>query len=153
MKVVVFGVFDLFHRGHEYFLKQVSTHSSFECSEVHVVLATDNIVNLLKNKTPRHDYITRRQNIIDYFSSLNVKCTVHECDQEIGTYKVFREINPQVVCFGYDQTRLTEDLIKRLKDFIEQHKIQLLTIQSFHPEKYKTSVLTVSSKITNVNLK
>ncbi len=136
MKAVVFGVFDLFHEGHKYFLTEAIQVS--QCDELHVVLTTEHIVKLLKNKTPRNDYQTRKQKILEY---LKVNCTVHECDHELGTYGVFKEIKPQVVCFGYDQNGLMKDLTSRLSDFLKENRIRLETIQAFHPEKYKTSII------------
>jgi cytidyltransferase-like protein len=141
-KAVVFGVFDLFHEGHKYFLSEAIRVS--QCDELHVVLTTEHIVNLLKNKTPHDDYQTRKQKILEYCTDHpDLKCSVHvhESDHELGVYRVFKEINPQVVCFGYDQKGLMMDLTSRLGDFLKENRVHLETIQSFHPEKYKTSIL------------
>jgi cytidyltransferase-like protein len=147
MKVVVFGVFDLFHPGHEYFLTQALEYASGDRHNVHVVLTTAEIVQKLKNKTPRDVYSIRKSNLVDWGIP---ETNVFESDSELGTYTVFQRINPDIVCFGYDQNGLQQDLTTRIQAGTVKvnSEIKLVVIPAFCTDVYKTSILMGQSHST-----
>ena len=139
MKVIVFGVFDLFHPGHEYFLKQALEYALGYTHSIHVVLTTTEIVQKLKNKTPRDSYSARKSNLVNWGIS---ESNIYESDSELGTYTVFQHINPDVVCFGYDQQGLQRDLTTRIqaRTVKVNPEIKLVVIPAFCADVYKTSI-------------
>ncbi len=107
MAVVVFGVFDLFHPGHRYFLDQ----SRSKGDPLIVVVTRDSIVSRLKNRLPIDDEMTRLNNIKQYPSV----DTALLGDEELGVYSVLHEYRPTTICLGHDQTSLRRDLEERMK--------------------------------------
>lgn len=129
-RVITFGTFDLLHPGHEYYLCQARTHGDFLIT----IVARDETVERLKHKKPSHTQEQRVQAIID--SGL--------CDQVfLGKpdhyYDRLIELQPDVVCLGYDQ----HHLVPGLEKFLQEQKlaIQIIRIPSFQPHIYKTSLL------------
>jgi len=153
MKVVLFGVFDLFHEGHKYFLenafKYITTISNNN-NEVYIILTLDEVVNKLKNKIPIDNYITRKENILNYINSTlfenkeeskKIKFHILPCDIELGTYTVLQEINPDIICFGYDQTGLKEDLMKRIDNKSVKCFAKMIYINGYKTNMYSSSIL------------
>ena len=61
-RVVVFGVFDKLHPGHNHFLHQAKLFGD----ELVVCLARDTIVAELKGRPPKHPEIERREMVIEH---------------------------------------------------------------------------------------
>jgi len=145
MKVVLFGVFDLFHKGHKYFLEHASTYGD----EVYIILTLDEVVKKLKNRIPIDNYITRKENILDYTSSLveskdkksKIKFNVVPCDKELGTYTILQQIKPDIICFGYDQSCLKEDLMKRIDNKSVNCFARMVYINGYETNIYSSSIL------------
>jgi len=125
MRGVVFGVFDGLHKGHTYFLDEAAK----ECGELFVVVATDTVVENLKNRTPRYNYEERTHAI----SEFNPNLKIMPSDPTPGTWKILIDLKPDIVLLGYDQLAIT----KELKKLNIPHKI----LGAYHPEKYKSSLL------------
>ena len=49
-KVLAFGTFDIFHPGHEFYLKSAAKHGS-----LHVVVARDSTVESVKGRKPKNN--------------------------------------------------------------------------------------------------
>jgi len=99
--VIVFGVFDRFHAGHQDFLRQVR-----ECryERIICVVAPDSIVVRFKKKQP---WQTAEERI----ATLNRHG--HEAiigDEEPGTYSALKQIQPTGICFGADQIPLKDHI-------------------------------------------
>ena len=132
MTVVVFGVFDLFHPGHRYFLDQSRSYGD----SLIVVVTRDSIVSRLKSRLPIDDENARLNNVRN---QPGVDIALFG-DEELGVYSVLHEYRPTVICLGHDQTALRRDLEYR----IDRKTIQpsrLISIDAYHPDKYSSTIL------------
>lgn len=125
-KVLVAGTFDRFHKGHQFFLKQARSYGT----ELHVIVACENNVQKIKNKTPQESEYTRFTTIQKYTEVTRAY---------LGDPKDFlalpRQIQPHVICLGYDQTppeKLTEAF----------PHIPIIRIPAFFPDRYKSSLMS-----------
>ncbi|OGY88022.1 MAG: hypothetical protein A2233_04830 [Candidatus Kerfeldbacteria bacterium RIFOXYA2_FULL_38_24] len=121
--VLVFGTFDLFHPGHRFFLQEAKKHGDF----LVVVVARDQNVKKIKGKKPNEDEKTRRS-LVANFSAVD-KAILGYQDWKKHE-QVLQDIKPNVVCLGYDQQAK-----------IAPGTWEIVRLPSFHPEKYKTSLL------------
>lgn len=122
---MVFGVFDSLHEGHKHFL----SNAQEKCDELYVAVAQDSIVELLKGKKPRQTTAERIHALESYDRSLNVV----PGDTELGSWKILRNIRPDIVFVGYDQEAIGEE-IKALSIPVE-------AVSAHEPHKYKSSFL------------
>ena len=124
--VVVFGIFDGVHEGHRDFFRQALRAASGQ-AELIVIVGRDEICRRLKNKTPEHSEEERVQLVAQ--EPLVDKALLG--DQDLSTYQVLAGLKPDVICFGYDQQRLREDLgkwLKQRKQIIEIHSCKKLEV-------------------------
>lgn len=125
MIAIVFGVFDGFHEGHKFFLKEALKRTD----ELLVVVAPDVAVLKLKGKNPRAPFLERARAVSDFDNRIR---TI-QGDEEEGSWRVLKNAQPDIVFLGYDQTAIADEL-KKMKvrfDFIESHE----------PHMYKSSKL------------
>ena len=125
MIAIVFGVFDGFHEGHKFFLKEALKRTD----ELLVVVAPDVAVLKLKGKNPRVPFLERVRAVSDFDNRIR---TI-QGDEDEGSWKVLKNAQPDIVYLGYDQTAIADEL-KKMKvrfDFIESHE----------PHMYKSSKL------------
>lgn len=101
-RVMVFGVFDGLHAGHRAFL----TAAKKRGTELIAVVARDEVVRLLKSKTPRRDEKARVRAIHE--SGLADRVVLG--DKKQGTYRVIARYAPDSICLGYDQKMLAAHL-------------------------------------------
>jgi len=128
-KVLIFGVFDMLHPGHIYFIDQAIVLGQ----ELHINLATDEYVRQYKNKNPINSYEQRKQALEHMYNQV----FVHKGDIDMGQWSVVKKINPDIIAIGYDQSLLKQALISSgLVD--DAHLIDILP---FHPELYSTTNL------------
>ena len=146
MKIVVFGVFDVFHDGHRYLLKQASSLGT-----LHIILTTDQTVEFLKKRKVHDTFEVRKKNILKN----QIFCThtsnhviglhdrIFPSDEELGTYKILQQIDPDIICFGYDQLSLKSDLTNRVQngEITLKPNIRFIDIDSYFPDKYKSSII------------
>lgn len=130
-KVLVFGVFDLLHKGHEAFLTQAAALGN----ELIVAVAPDAIVQTLKQKIPRHNERER----ISKLRQLPMVTKVVLGDTEIGSYQVIIDENPDCIALGYDQ----QGLQSHLEDWLNERNlsIPLNILQPFEEHRYKTTLI------------
>ena len=108
---MVFGVFDGLHEGHKHFLKK-----ALEQGELIVVVARDLVVQQLKNKTPKISENERMAAVRNFLRPAKPwrsgvpEATVVLGDEVQGSYEVVKTHQPDMICLGYDQHRLDEDL-------------------------------------------
>ena len=99
-KVMVFGTFDIFHKGHENFLKQARKYGEYL---IVVVARGKTVLSVKKQKTLNSEYkrvvVLRDRKSIDevVLGSLGDK------------YKVIKKYQPDVICLGYDQEAFIGD--------------------------------------------
>ncbi|MBW2968278.1 adenylyltransferase/cytidyltransferase family protein [Candidatus Woesearchaeota archaeon] len=129
MKVLAFGTFDIFHPGHEHFLKFAASHGS-----LHVVVARDSTVLNVKGNRPLNTE-DARLGVISALPYVDAAVLGSTGDK----YAIVEEIEPDYIILGYDQKafvdRLSEELAKRGLD------PKIIRAESYMPEKWKSSKL------------
>ncbi len=133
-KIIVFGTFDVFHRGHSYFLKEAKKQGDY----LIVVIARDKTVKKLKKEKPWNDE-KERFNL--------VKNSLLADEVVLGNlkdkYKIIKEKKPDIIVLGYDQKFFVNKLQKKLKEF-KLLKTKIIRLKSFFPQKYKSSIIKKS---------
>ncbi len=99
--VLAFGTFDLFHKGHEFFLAEAAQHG-----RLHVAVARDAHVRALKGKG------TSRPETARLATVARQPCVEQAVlsDETLGSYGVVRTLRPAVIALGHDQDALEADL-------------------------------------------
>ncbi|MBW2991876.1 FAD synthase [Candidatus Woesearchaeota archaeon] len=129
-KVLAFGTFDILHPGHLDFFRQAKKFGD----HLTVVVARDETVKKLKEKYPKFNEAER----LEHVSRLEIvdKVVLGSTDDK---YKVIEEVNPDIICLGYDQFSFTEDLEKELGN--KGIKAKIIRLKPYKEEKYKSSKL------------
>lgn len=125
MRALVFGVFDGFHDGHKYFLKEALK----KADEVIVAVAPNGVVQKMKKKTPKKDIVERLQAVSDFDNRIHAVVG----DEEQGSWKVLINAQPDIVLIGYDQTAIADEMKKM--------GVRFDFIQSHDPHIHKSSLL------------
>ena len=125
-RVVVFGIFDGVHDGHRDFFRQAREYGD----ELIVSVGRDKISELLKKKIPKYSETER----VDLAAKEELVDSAVLGDEKLSTYSVLSSVNPEVICFGYDQKRLGEDL----QNWIQKNKKQ---IQIHYLKSYRNNTL------------
>lgn len=129
-KVMVFGAFDILHPGHVNFFEQAKKFGD----HLTVVVARDTTINQVKKHTPQNSQ-DNRLSAIQSQPSVDQAVLGYEDDK----YRIIREIEPDVICLGYDQVAFTELLEDKIKEF--GLRTRVVRLDPFFPEKYKSSKL------------
>jgi FAD synthetase len=131
-KILVFGVFDVLHPGHKWFLRQAKKLSQ----KLYVIVARDKNVDKQKLHKPQQTEKVRLKNI------RALPCVTHA---QLGAldlkkrYNAIIKINPTIICLGYDQKYLTKNLKADLKNF--GLKTKIIRLKAFKPHLYKSSLI------------
>jgi FAD synthetase len=130
IKVITFGTFDLFHPGHISYLKQAKKLGD----HLTVIIARDQTVKEVKGFHP-HDSEEIRLKNVENSQLANTVILGSISDK----YQVLLDHKPNIIALGYDQQAFTENL----KQFIINNDltIQIVRLESYFPEKYKSSHL------------
>ena len=126
-KIVVFGIFDGIHAGHRDFFRQAKEYGD----ELIVIVGRDKIAELLKNKKPKYSETKR----IDFVAKEELVDSAVLGDEKLSTYGVLSSVNPEVICLGYDQQKLGENLqnwIQKNKKQIQVHYLKPYQNDTFH---------------------
>ena len=129
MRVLAFGTFDIYHPGHEFYLREAKRFGN-----VTVVVARDSTVLSVKGKAPQNDEGSRLAVIagLDFVDEVML-------GSEQDKYAVLDLVKPDVIVLGYDQeafvSALTGELAKR------RMKTKIVRAGSYMPEKWKSSLL------------
>ena len=127
---MVFGTFDIFHQGHENFLKQAKGEGDYLVA----VIARDKTVLEVKGKKARSSENDRLKRVLE--SGLVDRAVLGCLDDK---YKIINKLKPDIVCLGYDQNSFTKNLAEKLKEFKLNTKV--VRLKSYKPEQYKSSKL------------
>lgn len=125
-KVMLFGTFDILHKGHVYFINEAAKYAE----QIVIVLARDCNVERLKNKLPLQTEEERLISVQIAFAFAKVVLGDLE-----NFYRPIQDFQPDVIALGYDQ-KANETEIQTLFP-----KIKIIRIEAFEPEKYKSSLL------------
>ena len=129
MKLVMCaGTFDTIHPGHLYFLSEAKKFGD----KLVVVVARDETSERMKGKKPSHNEKER----LEQLRSMEI------VDKAVmgnkgNIFEIIEEINPNVICLGYDQKVLKQELEDELKK--RRIKADVIRICSYMPHLYKSS--------------
>jgi FAD synthetase len=126
---MVFGTFDVFHKGHESFLNQAKKHGDY----LIVVIARDRTVLTVKRRKTENKEQDRLR--ILKSSGLVDKAVLGNLGDKYLVIKIYK---PDVICLGYDQKNFVGDLKKKLREF-GFDKTSVVRLKSYYPRKYKSS--------------
>lgn len=134
---MVFGTFDIFHKGHINFLQQARRQGDFLIA----VIARDETVAKIKkqktrNKEKKRKRVLENSNLVDKVILGNLG----------DKYAIIKKYQPDIICLGYDQKAYVDKLKDKLRQF-GLEKTQIKKLKPFHPEKYKSSLLNLSKQI------
>ena len=128
--VMAFGTFDLFHAGHENYLKQAQELGD----ELMVIIARDETVKKIKGQAATQNERQRLKNV--RLSGLADKVILgYKGDK----HKVLRKFRPDIIALGYDQFVFTQRLEKTLIDL--KLNATVMRLQPYFPQIYKSSLL------------
>jgi FAD synthetase len=131
-RVMVFGVFDRLHEGHRSFLAQAKEYGD----EVIVVVARDTTTLSLKGKIP-YESEEMRHARLEEMEQVDAAALG---DHQQGGYDVFFRHQPDILCLGYDQEGLFQDLKARMDSGIIK-EVPIIRLKPHEPERYHTSLL------------
>ena len=129
--VMVFGTFDIFHKGHENFLRQARRYGDY----VMAVVARDKTVRKIKKQEPRNSE-KERAKILRESSLINEVILGSLGDK----YSAIKKYKPNAICLGYDQINFTRELGRKLKE-LGLDETRIIRLKSYYPSKYKSSKL------------
>lgn len=129
---MAFGTFDIFHQGHESYLRQAKKLGDY----LIVVMARGKTVLRIKKKRTVNSErkrlnILRANKLIDKVILGNLK----------DKYAVIKKYCPDIIALGYDQEVNIKELKEKLKRFNLKSKI--IRLKAYRPETYKTSRLKI----------
>jgi len=129
-KVLIFGTFDGLHPGHENFFEQ-----AVKFGRVFAVVARDVNVFRIKNRRP---YFSERSRLATV--AHNSKIFSARLGDRENFLKPIQKIQPDLICLGFDQKTFTK---KVLQQKLHERNLasKIIRLKSFHPEKYKSSIL------------
>lgn len=130
-RVVVFGIFDKVHEGHRSLFAQAREHGE----ELVAVVGRDASCLRWKGKKPRHSEEARLA-MVSHEKSVDRAALG---DEEESSYRVVEDLNPGVICLGYDQEDLERDL--RAWMIKSGRNIPLVRLKPLKPELYHNSHL------------
>ena len=117
---MVFGTFDLLHKGHLNFFEQARKHGDY----LIIVVARDKTVKKIKARLPHHKEKKRLKDVRP-FADKAVLGYIRD------RYKVIKNLRPDIICLGYDQKVNEEEL--------EKFKIPIKRMKAYKEHKYKSS--------------
>lgn len=127
---MVFGTFDVLHPGHIDMFRQARAFGAY----LIVVVGRDETVEKFKAYTPKNSF----------------ECRLHEVEKNplvdkaragyVDDYlRVLEEERPDMICLGYDQKHIAENLAEKMSK--RGLSIPITRLKAFKPEKFKSSKL------------
>lgn len=128
---MVFGTFDLLHKGHVDFFKQAKSLGDY----LVVVVARDSNVLRLKGKVADS---SEKQRLLAV-KSVSFVDKVVLGSSDIGSYKVILDESPAIIALGYDQD-VSENVLKK-ELYALGLNVDVVRLNPFKPDVYKSSKL------------
>jgi FAD synthetase len=130
-RVVIFGIFDGVHAGHRSLFRQARKYGD----DLIVIVGRDSASLRWKGKNPMYSQETRLSLVVK-------EKWVDQAvlgDEEQSIYRVLEELQPDVICLGYDQEALAVDL----KLWLQMHNknTPAILLKPFKPNTHHTSLL------------
>ncbi|MBL7142408.1 MAG: adenylyltransferase/cytidyltransferase family protein [Candidatus Pacebacteria bacterium] len=129
-KILVFGTFDNLHKGHLSFFRQTKKYGDYLIA----VVARDNTVKKIKKRSP---FKSEKERLRDVSVCKLVNKAV--LGYRNNPYRIIKEINPDVICLGYDQKTFIRNLSAELKKI--NSKIKLYKLKAYKPGKFHSTIL------------
>ena len=129
--VLVFGTFDILHKGHLNFFEQANKFGN----KLIVVVARDTTVTKIKGEIPRNNELKRLKQV-----EKNSMVNRAVLGKKIDKYEIIQEIKPDVICLGYDQNAFTKNLKFEINKLNLETKIYRM--KPYKEKIYKSSKLT-----------
>lgn len=126
IQVIVFGVFDIIHPGHLYFLRQAKKYGDY----LTLVVTRDKRVLAEKGRPP----VFNEKERLETVKALK---TVDKAilGDKIGEWKIIKKLKPDIVCVGHDQNI----------DFVKRWKLKTIPktvrIKSWKARKYSSTTI------------
>ncbi len=136
-KIIVFGTFDIFHKGHESFFQQAKKLGGY----LLVVVGRDQFVKKAKGKLPRNKEGLRMKTV----RKSPVPDKVVLGSKTHNFYQTLRTNEISIIALGYDQKPTVINLKKSLK----RHRLTQVKVQRMRPFKphiYKSKLLVKLDK-------
>ena len=127
-KVMIFGTFDILHFGHFHIFKEARKLGD----EVIAVIARDATVRKIKGRRSFHNENERKF----ILSHINLIDKVILGDKK-DVYKAIKEIKPDVILLGYDQTNFADKLQENLRK--NNLKTKVVRAKPLNARYYKTN--------------
>lgn len=130
-RVVVFGIFDGVHEGHRALFRQAKEKGD----ELVAIVGRDSMCAMLKGKTPLHSEDERVALVKqeEWVDNAVLGDTVQ------SSYAALKTLQPDVVCFGYDQLRLRDDFLA----YVERNPLplEIYILEPHQPHIFHNSLL------------
>ena len=125
-KVMVFGTFDILHKGHLDFFKQAKRYGDYLIA----VVARDKTVKKVKSKLPRDNEKKRLKEVKNHVDKAVLGMIKNK-------YKVIEKFKPDIICLGYDQDPLN------LKQELKKRRLnpKIIRLKPYKPHIHKSSRL------------
>lgn len=137
-RVMVFGTFDLLHKGHEHFFKQA--RKLVKNPYLIVSVARDSNVKKIKGRKP---LLSEQQRVADVKRSQYVNKVVLGGKIAFLTHIIKEQ--PDVIGLGYDQIAYTEMLQENLEK--RGLRVVIKRLAAYKPHVYKSSLIKQKNKI------
>ena len=133
-KVMVFGTFDILHKGHEDFIRQAKHQGDF----LYVVVAQDKNVAKIKGRAPINN-INKR---IEQLKNKGLGDEIMTGD-ETDFLKAIEEKKPDIICLGYDQESLGLEKENKQKGW----NITIKRMKPFNRHIHKSSIIRKNNNL------
>ncbi|MBI4142183.1 FAD synthase [Candidatus Woesearchaeota archaeon] len=126
--VMVFGTFDVLHKGHFKLFEEAKKHGDY----LIVVVARDSTVEEVKKHKTMYDEQTRLT-VVQKAPFVDKAVLGNKDDK----YKIIEEHQPDIICLGYDQKAFTDKLEKELR----KRKItaKIVRLKPYKEDVYKST--------------
>jgi len=132
-RIMVFGTFDMIHKGHENFFKQARAFAPDPYLIASV--ARDEVVTRLKGRRPQHREDERLTMV-----AARLLADKAVLGDTVGYIEHIRAHKPDVIALGYDQHG---EYVEHLEEELQKAglKTRVVRLKPYRPELYKTSKL------------
>ena len=130
MKVMVFGAFDVLHKGHLFLFRQAKKYGDF----LIVIVARDRTAHSVKG----HRTTFSEQKRLKAVQSVN-EVNFATLGYTDNVYRVLDDFAPDVICLGYDQQAFTDKLEAELAK--RKLSTKIVRLPSYKPEEFKSTII------------
>ncbi len=128
--VMAFGSFDVLHPGHLFYLREAKRFGN----NLVVVIARDETIKKIKGEDPKYNEKQRKEHLRDIPVVDKVVLGYLE-----DPYEIIEEINPDIICLGYDQDSFSETLKEEMK--LRKMNPKIYRMKPYKEHVYKSSKL------------